>query len=492
MVYRHIPKRKRRAIDVGGLDDVANLDATAQAELVRSKQIKPIELVDSAIERIERLNPALNAVVTPMYEQARTAAKGISPEGPFAGVPYMLKDLLASYAGVRMTLGCERMKQYVAPQDSELVSRLKRAGLIILGKTSTPEFGLLPTTEPLLFGLCRNPWDTTRTTGGSSGGSAAVVASGMVPMAHGNDGGGSIRIPASCCGLFGLKPTRARNPLGPDFGDIYNGLVVEHAVTRSVRDSALLLDATSGPDLGDPYWAPPPVRPFHQEIGCPPDRLRIAFSTNPPIEIPVHPDCVEAVRDTARLCSELGHEVKEASPQLNGAMVQHAFSVIWAAGCTSIIDGIAFVTGQPPKAEQFELLTWGLYENGKRLTPSDYLLSWQFLQRLSRDIARFMTDYDIWLTPTLAEPPVPLGTFDSTAEEPLRGFDRAAAFVPFTPICNATGQPAMSVPLYWNADGLPVGTHFIGRFGDEATLFRLAAQLEEARPWADKKPPIWA
>jgi len=473
-------------------NDLAFLDATAQAELVRRKEVKPIELVEAAIERIERLNPTLNAVVTPMYEQARAAATGELPDGPFAGVPFLLKDLLASYGGVRMTSGSAFERDFVPDHDSELVTRLKRAGLIILGKTNTPEFGILPTTEPRLFGPSRNPWNTNCTTGGSSGGSAAAVAAGMVPTAHGNDGGGSIRIPASCCGLFGLKPTRARNPLGPDFGDIFSGLVVEHALTRSVRDSAALLDATSGPDVGDPYWAPPPARPFLQEVGAAPGRLRIAFTIAAATDVPVHADCVSAVRDAAALCADLGHEVVEAAPAVSGDLVTGAFMTLWSAGCASTIDGVALSTGQTATADQFEPLTWALYEMGRQQTAPAYLLALTQLQGVSRQIARFLVDYDVYLTPTLAEPPVPLGTFDSPPENPLEGLFRAAAFLPFTPICNFTGQPAMSVPLFWNADGLPVGTHFIGRFGDEATLFRLAAQLEATRPWADRRPPVSA
>ena len=471
------------------LDEVASLDATAQAELVRQKKVQAIELVEAAIERIEQLNPTLNAVVTPMYEEARRAATGQLPDGPFAGVPFLLKDLLASYAGVRMTSGSAFLRDFVPPHDSELVARLKRAGLIIVGKTNTPEFGILPTTEPQLFGPSRNPWDKTRTTGGSSGGSAAAVAAGIVPMAHANDGGGSIRIPASCCGLFGLKPTRARNPLGPDFGDMFSGLVAEHAVTRSVRDSAALLDTTSGPEAGDPYWAPPPARPFLQEVGADPGRLRIAVTMAAPTGVPVHDDCVSAVRDAAALCAELGHEVVEVAPSVDGERLVQSFMALWSAGCTWTIDVAARVTGRTPTPEQFEPLTWGLYQMGAQQSGSSYLLALQHLQMVSREIARFFLDYDVWLTPTLGEPPVPLGTFDSPPEHPMRGMARAAAFVPFTPICNITGQPAMSMPLYWNADGLPVGTHFVGRFGDEATLFRLAAQLEAARPWAGRLPP---
>ncbi len=474
------------------LDDFAFLDATAQAELVRRREVKAIELVDAAIERIERLNPTLNAVVTPMYEQARAAATAELPDGPFAGVPFLLKDLLAAYGGVRMTSGTTFQRDFVPDHDSELVVRLKRAGLIIVGKTNTPEFGILPTTEPHLFGPTHNPWDTSRTPGGSSGGSAAAVAAGLVPMAHGNDGGGSIRIPASCCGLFGLKPTRARNPLGPDFGDIFSGLVAEHALTRSVRDSAALLDATSGPDVGDPYWAPPPVRPFLQEVGADPERLRIAFTTTAATDAPVHADCVKAAHDVAALCIDLGHEVVEVTPDVSGDLVTQSFITLWSAGCAWTIDGIALVTGRTSTTDDFEPLTWALYEMGRQQSASAYLLALAALQGLSREIARFFIDYDVWLTPTLAELPVPLGTFDSPPDNPLHGLFRAAEFMPFTPIANITGQPAMSVPLFWNADGLPVGTQFIGRFGDEATLFRLAAQLEAARPWADKRPPVSA
>ena len=474
------------------MDDLALLDATAQAELVRRREVKPVELVDAAIKRIERLNPTLNAVVTPMYDLARRAATGPLPEGPFAGVPFLLKDLLASYAGVRFTEGSAFLSEYVPDHDSELVARHKRAGLIVVGKTNTPEFGILPTTEPRLFGPTHNPWDVGRTTGGSSGGSAAAVAAGLVPMAHGNDGGGSIRIPASCCGLFGLKPTRGRNPLGPHYGDIFGGLVAEHAITRSVRDSAALLDATSGPDVGDPYWAPPPARPFLQEVGADPGRLRIAFTAQSATGASVHPDCVAAVRDAAALCADLGHEVTEVTPAIDGQVVTQAFMTVWSAGCAWTVDDWARSTGRTPTPDLFEPLTWALQEMGRQHSASAYLLALQDLQKVSRQVARFFLDYDVWLTPTLAEPPVPLGTFDSPPENPLQGLIRAASFVPFTPICNITGQPAMSVPLYWNAEGLPIGSHFIGRFGDEATLFRLAAQLEQARPWAGRRPPVSA
>jgi len=474
------------------LEELTWLDATAQADLVRHKEVKPIELVDAAIERIERVNPTLNAVVTTMYEHGRSAANGDLPDGPFTGVPFLLKDLIASYAGVRMTSASAFLANHVPDHDSELVTRHKRAGLIIVGKTNAPEFGILPTTEPRLLGAAHNPWDTTRTTGGSSGGSAAAVAAGMVPMAHGNDGGGSIRIPASCCGVFGLKPTRARNPLGPDFGDLGSGLVAEHGLTRSVRDSAALLDATAGPDTGDPYWAPMPTRPFLQEVGADPGRLRIGFTTEPVTAAKVHPDCVSAVRDAAKLCADLGHDVVEIKLELPGELVTQAFVTVWSALAAWSIDGMALMTGRTPTQDQFEPLTWALSETARQQTSSAYLLAVTMLQMLSRQIARFCLDLDVLLTPTLAWPPPPLGTFIDPPENPWQALLKAAEFIPFTPLCNFTGQPGMSVPLYWTSDDLPVGTQFIARFGDEATLFRLAAQLEAARPWADKRPPVSA
>jgi amidase len=310
-------------------------------------------------------------------------------------------------------------------------------------------------------------------------------------MAHANDGGGSIRIPASCCGLFGLKPTRARNPLGPALGDVVSGIIAEHAVTRSVRDSAALLDATSGPDLGDPYWAPPPVRPFLQEVGAAPGRLRIAYTAEAQGAV-VHTDCVKAVEDAARLCSELGHEVEKKMLQIDVEALTPLFMTLWAAAQAWTAESLTALTGQSPAADHFEPLTWALIEMGQGITATGYLMAVTGLQGISRDIANQMAPYDLWLTPTLAEPPLPLGTFESPPDNPLYGIIRAAGFVPFTPICNVTGQPAMSVPLYWNGDGLPIGVHFIARFGDEATLFRLAAQLEEARPWAGRRPPVSA
>jgi amidase len=470
-------------------DEFANLDATALAELVRTGKVKPVELVQAAIDRIEKINPQINAVVTRMYEEALALSKTAPGNGPFAGIPFLLKDLVAAYRGVPMSSGSRYGKDYRPVQDSDLVTRHRRAGLIVLGKTNTPELGLLPTTEPVLFGPTRNPWNTSLTAGGSSGGSAAAVATAMVPMAHGNDGGGSIRIPASCCGVFGLKPTRARNPLGPYVGDVFSGLVAEHALTRTVRDSAALLDATSGYSLGDPYCAPEPVRPFAQEVGADPGKLRIAFWTKTPLGTPLHPDCITAVDEAARLLAGLGHEVVDAAPPLDGEMIWKHFLTIWTAGVTWSIRNMQYAIGRMPGEGELEPTTVAYDEEGKKVKASDYLTAVQYFQFLARQIAEFMRDYDVLLTPTLGSPPLPLGSFAPTPQDPL-AISVATSFVPFTPIFNTTGQPAMSVPLFWNAEGLPIGTHFIGRYGDEATLFRLASQLEEARPWANQRPPV--
>ena len=366
--------------------------------------------------------------------------------------------------------------------------RFKQAGLVTLGKTNTPEFGLLPTTESRLLGACRNPWNTAHSTGGSSGGAGAAVAAGIVPAAHATDGGGSIRIPASCCGVFGLKPTRARTPKGPLLGDSMSGLTIGHCVSRTVRDSAALLDAIAGTEVGAPYVAPPQERPFLAETRTPPGKLRIAFTTQAPTGVRVDEDCVTAVNQTAHLLQDLGHEVFEASPSIDAEQFIQAFVAVWAAGTAWSVKGIVQASGTPARPEIYEPLTYALYEQGERQTSADYLLAVQALQQMARQVGRFFLDVDVWLTPVLAAPPPPLGYFDGTTENPMLGFERAIAYVPFTPIANATGQPAMSVPLYWNEAGLPVGSHFNGRFGDEATLFRLAAQLEAAQPWAYRFP----
>lgn len=468
--------------------EFALLDAVAQAELVRSGEVAPIELVDAAIARIERLNPSVNAVVTNLYDEARREARGRLPAGPLCGVPFLLKDSLASYAGVRMTSGSRLLRENIAAHDSELVHRLRRAGLIVLGKTNCAEFGLLPTTEPQLFGATRNPWDTRRSPGGSSGGSAAAVAAGMVPMAHGSDGGGSIRIPASCCGVFGLKPTRARNPSALDQIDVHSRLVVEHALTRSVRDSAALLDATCLPAIGDTRTSPQPGH-FLREVGAEPGRLRIAFSKQAFSSL--HSECARALQDAVSLCRELGHEVNETNPAIDYWLAAQSFTTLWAASCAATIESISRRCGRRVTADDVEPPTWALYEMGRRVSASDYQLAIVELNVMARSIADLFAKCDVWLTPVLAEPAPLLGSFDAPLDDPLAAFRRALAFSPIAGICNFTGQPAMSVPLYWTAEGLPIGSHFAGRFGDEVTLFRLAGQLERCRPWAARWPPTW-
>jgi amidase len=390
-----------------------------------------------------------------------------------------------------MTSGSAFLRDFVAPVDSVLVRRYVAAGLVLLGKTNCAEFGFLPTTEPALFGPTRNPWDPEVTAGGSSGGSAAAVASGMVPIAHGNDGGGSIRIPASCCGLVGLKPTRARITQAPLLGDIMGGLVVDHALARSVRDSAALLDATAGSTPGDPYVAPPLPRPLLAEVGADPGRLRIAWSARNPISAPVDPECVRAVEAAARLCEDLGHHVEEAAPALDGELLYESFFAVWLSGHAWGIDGMARAMGREPEEDELEPLTWALRRVGREIRAADYLLAVTALQRMAREVAGFFAHQDLWLSPTLAAPPVSLGTFDRRSTDALSVFRRASEFVPFTPLFNATGQPAVSLPLHWSDAGLPIGVQLVARYGDEATLVRVAAQLEQARPWAGRTPPAW-
>ncbi len=473
-------------------EDLSFLDATAQAALVRSGEVTALELVQAAIERIEALNPVLNAVVTPIFDRALEVARA-RPVGPFAGVPYLLKDLACEMEGVRFTEGSVFLAGNVSSFDQELVVRLRKAGLVILGKTNTPEFGMAPACEPVLFGPTRNPWDTERSTSGSSGGSAAAVASGMVPFAHGNDLGGSLRYPASACGLFALKPTRARNPLGPEYGDVAGGGAVEHALTRTVRDSAALLDATSGPALGDPYWAPPPARSFADEVGADPGRLRIAYTALTPDGDLGHPDCVAAVEDAAQLCASLGHEVAEAdwpgfTPE-TGATI----GTMMTAATAWIMRYWIRRLGREPWADEIEPLTRALWEAGQKVTAADWLLAIEDIQRLSRVIANFFTTADVFLTPTMSTPPLAIGTIYSTPKDPWRSLEISGQTVRYAGVvANLTGNPAMSVPLWWNDGGLPIGVHFLGRFGDEATLIRLAAQLETARPWADRLPAVHA
>jgi amidase len=469
--------------------DYVGRDGLGLAELVRRREVTAEELLEVAIARIEALDPVVNAVVTRLDERARSEAAALPEDAPLKGVPFLLKDLGGAQAGVPLTAGSRFFADAKAPYDSELVTRYRRAGLVTLGRTNTPEFGFAPTTEPQLFGPTRNPWDTSRTAGGSSGGSAAAVATGMVPLAHASDGGGSIRIPASCCGLFGLKTTRARNSMAPYAGESIAGCGVEHVVSRSVRDSAAALDATCGPALGDPYFAPPPARPYLEEVGADPGRLRIALTTTSFRGNPVHPDCVAAAEDAARLCEGLGHTVEEAAPDFDIEELDSIFTTIFCIGAAGNIELRARLAGRTLEAAGFERVTWAMIELARKVPAPTYVGMVNRMHAIGRQIAAFFADHDVLLTPTLAGPPVKLGVIDMMSEDFDAYQQRLWDFIPFTYPFNASGQPAMSVPLSWNEGGLPIGVQFVGRYGDEATLFRLAGQLEQARPWFDRRPP---
>lgn len=488
--------------------EYSKYDGLGLAELVRKKKVSPGELVEEAITRIETHNPKLNAVVNKLYERARTAAKGKLPEGPFKGVPFLMKDLIATLEGLPTSGGNKLWKNIPATVTSEMAKRWEATGAIVVGKTNTPEFGLTPYTESDTLGAAHNPWDLSRTPGGSSGGSAAAVAARIVPFATGGDGGGSIRIPSSACGLFGLKPTRGRTPTGPIIGEAWQGFAIEHVLTRSVRDSAAMLDATQGADVGAPYIIPE-AGPFAKEVGKRTGKLRIAFSTKPMLGKNVHPDCVQGVEETVALLKSLGHEVVEAAPQINAEEYSLHFLTIIAGQMRADIEEIAEITGKKVSVDDFDTLTFATGLFGTMLKASDYAKAIRYLQVVSRDIGRFFENYDALLTPVLSLPPVKIGALKLSAAEQsqIKLIGRTGAtwileamgvikpvaartyeFIPWTPVFNVTGQPAMSVPLHWNAEGLPIGMHFVGKWGDEATLFRLAGQLEKAKPWFDKAP----
>lgn len=491
-------------------DEYAAYDGLGLAGLIRNGEITASELVETALAAIERLNPVVNAVVHRMDQEARRVVRAGVPAGPFGGVPFLLKDLIALYRSTPYTAGSRLLAGYVADHDTELVRRYRRAGFVVAGKTNTPEFGLVPFTEPDYGGPTRNPWDLSRTCGGSSGGSAVAVACGMVPIAGGGDGGGSIRIPAACCGVFGLKPTRGRTPTGPDYGELWAGCVVEHVLTRSVRDSAAVLDLTAGPDVGAPYAAPPPARPFLEEVTAAPGRLRVAFTTSPFLADSVAPECRDAVLDVARLLDELGHHVEEAAPVVDRERFARAFMDMLIGELRADLDDAETLLGRRAGPRHLEVETWALALLDRRRSAARYVRAVRYLQRAARGVAAFFETYDVLLTPTLAQPPVPLGALRPRAAERVvlaalgrlraarlldmldltsQAAEQVFGFTPFTPVFNVTGQPAMSVPLVWSAAGLPIGVHFVARYGDEATLFRLAGQLESARPWFGRLPP---
>jgi len=499
------------------------LDGLALAALVRAGEVGPAEVVETAIALIGERNPVLNAVVHEMSAQAREQAAKLAgrPDedggpplldlpAPFGGVPFLVKDAGAAVAGEPLTGSCRLFEGFVPRRDSELVRRFKAAGLIILGKTNTPELAAAAVTESKMRGPCRNPWDLSRTPGGSSGGSAAAVAARMVPLAHGADGGGSLRIPGSCCGLFALKPSWGRNPQGPDTVETWGGLAQEHVLTRSVRDSAALLDVTCDAKAAGAGVAPVPERPFLDEVGRDPGRLRIAMTGRSLFGRETHADCRAAAEDAARLCAELGHDVVEDFPTFDATATRRAFLVLVATGVAASAQRGALALGREARADDLEPGTWMLVRAGGLVPADDLEAARERCAAAGREVAAFMEEraVDVLLTPTLAHPPLAIGAPGmgpdqwTAARELEEGPSparlpalldaltaRATEFVGNTALFNVTGQPAMSVPLFWNGEGLPIGVQFAGRYGDEASLFRLASQLEQARPWSGRRPP---
>lgn len=496
---------------MAGFDAYDRHDALALAELVRNREVSAVDLVEECVARIERVNGGLNCVVRSLADQARQRAAGPLPEGPFAGVPFLIKDLIQCIPDVPTEMGCRFYEGWTPRGSTHLYERWLAAGVVPVGKTSTSELGLLPVTETDLCGVTRNPWDRGRTPGGSSGGSGAAVAARIVPFASGGDGGGSIRIPASCCGLFGHKPSRARNPVGPTASEHWSGFVSEHVLSVSVRDSAAMLDATHGPDHTAPYFAPPIEGTFLGATERDPKPLRIAFHSEPAFPADVHADCVAAAEDAARLCEDLGHHVDHVLPRHDQAALGRALVIVLGCNVAAEVAQAEKLMGRRAKASDFQLTTWISHMLGKAVSGQDLLLALQTLQAEARRLATLYRDYDMILTPTLGAPPVHIGELDPKGVDaiaqrflatidwttPLRNpalIERAAqstfGFVPFTPVANFTGQPSMSVPLWWNSAALPIGVMFTGRPEAETTMFSLAAQLERARPWRDRIPPL--
>lgn len=478
------------------MTDVVALDATAQAELVAKGEVSPQELVAGAIERAEKANPELNAICSPLYEEATEAAAGELPDGPFRGVPFLFKDLGAGLAGQPMYMGNRALKEMgmTMPYDTYLGTRFRDAGLVTLGRSATPELGILPTTEPVLNdGPTRNPWDQTRSSGGSSGGSAAAVSAGIVPIAHASDGGGSIRIPASACGLVGLKATRARISQAPVFGDTMSGLTTELALAHSVRDIATMLDWVHGPQPGDPYGCPAPLRPYAEEVGAGTQPLNIALLTESLTGDSLEPAVIEAAREAARKLEDLGHEVTEFELPAAGdpEVLYQTFITRWAAGMSQTADTLSLILGRALTSDDVEPLTWALIEKGRTEGGATYLSAVSQHQLIARLIAGVMNDakFDLIMTPTLATVPPKLGHFDQNGPDPMDAMLKARELATFTGIFNATGQPAISLPLEMSEEGLPIGIQFVAPMWREDLLIQLAGELERAHPWIDRRAP---
>jgi amidase len=472
------------------VSDLLLKPATELARMVREGEVTSRELVEASLARIEAVNPELNHWTLVDSEQALATADGIGPgdQRPFAGVPLAIKDLFAPVAGLRMAQGSDLLGEFTPDYDYAQVRRFKEAGFVLMGKTQTPEFGILPVTEPRRFGPSRNPWDPERTTGGSSGGSAGAVASGCVPVAHASDGGGSIRIPAACCGLVGLKPSRGRVSHAPDLGDHF--LSTDGALTRSVADCAALLDLMSGPEPGDATWAPPPSEPFADAARRGPGALRVALTFDAPIEADLDPATAQAARDAADLLTELGHQVEEVQAPWKGADLLPIFSVLWATNVAASTAHGGMVTGTEPSEENVERVTWWLYETGMGFNAPEYLGALIQLQAFARGFISLWDTYDVVLTPALAQRPVRHGEIDPMGENPAYEFKKSGDFTPYTAPFNVSGQPAISVPLFHGDDGLPLAVQLVGAPLGEATLLQLAAQLEQARPWAERMPEL--
>lgn len=472
-------------------DDYVKYDGLGLGELVKKGEVTPLELADAAIERIEKHNPALNAIVYKGYEDARAAAKGDLPDGPFKGVPFLIKDLGTEVKGWPRTSGSRFVADVVDDYDSELVRRFRASGVVLVGKTNTPEYGITGTTESALLGPCRNPWNPKHISGGSSGGAASAVAAGIVPLAHASDGLGSIRIPAACCGLVGMKVTRDRNPQGPDDYDRAIGFSVDHVVSRTVRDSAAMLDQTGYAERASPYAPPPKSRPYMEEIGASAGRLKIAWSSETPNGKPIDPEIQQALEQTVDALAHLGHKVVNRGLNVDYRMLYKAQAAVsganFAAGMARRIEAM----GREPEPHELEALTWAALKGGRKVTGEQTMWGWQTLRLLNRQVLETFEEFDVYLSPVMGTPPPEVGFIDPVNLEPREVNKRQGKVFPFTPPFNFSGQPSLSLPLHMSASGLPIGMMFTGRYGDEATLFRLAAQLEKEMPWADRKPQLW-
>lgn len=475
---------------MGGFKEYEQYDALGLADLVRRKEVRPEELLDAAIERVEARNAAVNAVTMKLYDYGRKMISDGLPDGLFRGVPYLMKDLTSPIEGVRMTRGSKFFADTPpSPADSEHMKRLRKSGLVVFGRTNTCELGLSLTCEPQLHGPTRNPWNPAHISGGSSGGAAAAVGARILPAAHASDGFGSIRAPAACCGLVGLKPTRSRNTFAPFAGEGLGAVSTEHAVTLSIRDTAALLDATRGMGAGDPYVAPLPARPYLEEVGAPAGRLRIAWTAKAPNGAKVDPECVKLLKETVQLCIDLGHHVEEKDPQVDGDAIVPTFLTLVSANTVVNLAGHP-TAGRPAREGEVERITWLTAQRGEKISAPDYVRATQTAHRLGRQMAAFHADWDVLLTPGLASPAVKLGWLDMMMDDFDEYWRRVFHFSPFTVWFNLTGQPGMMLPLGESIDKLPLAVQLVGRYGDESTLIRLGSQLETARPWFGRKPPL--